>query len=315
MANFAPAPFPVPIPGFTVPAAPATFESVPPREDSPMVTVLARGEALATLPICKLAAAKRNNWRSEAADPGSVPLCQPSTPPAIFTFPELPSNATPRRAPAAIIHRRDPEPEKSTAMPDVVFVEVHNMHAVFEAGPINGTVLVTDTPALSVKSGRDVPPPPALAIALELRITTVGEDVNAEHRARMSVKLAVLNCQVLAVVAELTAVVELAGVPLMATQTLLESVSDSPSLDASNWTVAVNAPESWIVELPTSEASNLSSTHDPGTHAALATVSVPTEAFCAIAAAVSSSNTIRSLFKPVSSRNKTGPPRREVSPR
>jgi hypothetical protein len=47
------------------------------------------------------------------------------------------------------------------------------------------------------------PPPIALATALELLMTTVGAEVNAEQRARMSVKLATLNFQVFAVVAEL----------------------------------------------------------------------------------------------------------------
>jgi hypothetical protein len=68
-------------------------------------------------------------------------------------------------------------------------------------------------------------------------MTTVGAEVNAEHRALMLVKLATLNFQVLAVVADVTAVLEFNGVPLIATQVV------PLSLEASNWTVAVNAPD------------------------------------------------------------------------
>src|SRR4051812_6327562 len=58
------APVPVPAPGWMVPDAPATLLSVPEREDSPMVRVLATGLALGLFPIRREDAATRMRKRS-----------------------------------------------------------------------------------------------------------------------------------------------------------------------------------------------------------------------------------------------------------
>src|SRR4051812_43489372 len=67
------APVPVPAPGWIVPEAPATLESVAARLDSPMLSVLAMGVAEAAAPIRREAGARRKMERS-GAPPASVEL-------------------------------------------------------------------------------------------------------------------------------------------------------------------------------------------------------------------------------------------------
>jgi hypothetical protein len=161
MASFTPAPVPVPMPALRVPLAPATLESVPPRDDSPIVMVLATGVALFDRPRRSEAAAIRAICKSLPATPGSALEDQPRVILAAksweIAFVFIPQTGLPAPTP----QMRVAEPAKSIAMPVVGWVATNNEGTVREPGRPTVDVLVTVVPIPpSVRDGRDEPPPP-----------------------------------------------------------------------------------------------------------------------------------------------------------